>query len=147
MRHFSFVLVKWTGNLNDQSRARLTCNERYETVGHAGGLPWPLQGPSQFWALQRSNLQSGGHPCHHVLTPHQNYMSLRSVFQLFDTVKRCTHWVIIMDTSLWRSQSQWPCGLTHELSSSAQTLWIVVRISLAAWTSVCFYSVFVLFYV
>jgi hypothetical protein len=41
-------------------------------------------------------------------------------------------------------RSQWPRGLGHELSSSAQTLGSWVPISLEAWMSVWVYSVFVL---
>jgi hypothetical protein len=41
--------------------------------------------------------------------------------------------------------SQWPRGLTHELSSLARKLRSGVRIPLKAWMSVCIYSVFVLF--
>jgi hypothetical protein len=37
--------------------------------------------------------------------------------------------------------SQWPRGLRHELSSSAQTLGSWVRIPMEAWMSVCVYSV------
>jgi hypothetical protein len=41
-------------------------------------------------------------------------------------------------------RSQWPRGLRHELSSSAQTLGSWVRIALEARMSMCFYSAFVL---
>jgi hypothetical protein len=41
------------------------------------------------------------------------------------------------------SRSEWPRGLTHELSSPAPTLGSWVRIRLEAWMSVCVYSVFV----
>jgi hypothetical protein len=42
-------------------------------------------------------------------------------------------------------RSQWPHGLRHELSSSAQTLGSWVLIPFEARMSVCVYSVFVLF--
>jgi hypothetical protein len=41
-------------------------------------------------------------------------------------------------------RSQWPRGLSYELSSPAQTLGSCVRIPLEAWMSVFLYSVFVL---
>jgi hypothetical protein len=44
------------------------------------------------------------------------------------------------------SQSQWPLGLRHELSSPAQTLEPWVRIPLKAWMSVCVYSVCAVLY-
>jgi hypothetical protein len=43
--------------------------------------------------------------------------------------------------------SQWPRGLRHELSLLSRMLGFWVRIPLKAWTSVCVYSVFVLFFV
>jgi hypothetical protein len=42
-------------------------------------------------------------------------------------------------------RSQWPRGLRHKLSSLTRTLASWVRVPLKAWTSVCVYSVFVLF--
>jgi hypothetical protein len=42
------------------------------------------------------------------------------------------------------SRSQWPRGLRHDMSPSAQTLESWVRILLKAWMFVCVYSVFVL---
>jgi hypothetical protein len=45
------------------------------------------------------------------------------------------------------SRSQWPHGLTHDLPSPAQTLVSWVQIPLKAWMFMCFYSVFVPFYV
>jgi hypothetical protein len=42
------------------------------------------------------------------------------------------------------SRSQWPRGLSHEMSSPAWTLGSWVTISLQAWMFVCVYSVFVL---
>jgi hypothetical protein len=39
------------------------------------------------------------------------------------------------------SQSQWPSGLRHELSSLALTLGLGFRIPLKTWMSVCVYSV------
>jgi hypothetical protein len=41
-------------------------------------------------------------------------------------------------------RSQWPCSLTHELSSPARALGSWVRIPLEAWMSVCVYRVIVL---
>jgi hypothetical protein len=43
------------------------------------------------------------------------------------------------------SRSQWPSGLSNELSSSARTLGSWVPIPHEAWMTVCVYSVFVLF--
>jgi hypothetical protein len=49
------------------------------------------------------------------------------------------------DSEFYRTcRSQWPRGLSHELSSLARTLGSWVRIPLKAWMSVCVYSVFVL---
>jgi hypothetical protein len=49
----------------------------------------------------------------------------------------------ILCTTLWRSRSQWPCGLGHEMSSPARTLGSWVWIPLETWMFVCVYSVFV----
>jgi hypothetical protein len=46
--------------------------------------------------------------------------------------------------TLYRTaRSQWPRGLSHELSSLARTLGSWIRIPLKVWMFVCVYSVFV----
>jgi hypothetical protein len=52
---------------------------------------------------------------------------------------------ILGGVTVVQCRSQWPRGLTHELSSLARTLGSCVQIPLKAWMSVCVYSVFVLF--
>jgi hypothetical protein len=70
------------------------------------------------------------------------------ILLLFQWIK-AQPFIAVLNSSRYEPErrSQWPRGVRHELSSLARMLGSWVRIPLKAWMSVCFYSVFVLFFV
>jgi hypothetical protein len=80
-----------------------------------------------------------------------NFISFQLVTSVSKTVLSVSDYGLHLDTFSYiqlrlvlTCRSQWPRGLSHELSSPAQTLGSWARIPLEARMSVCFYSVFVL---
>jgi hypothetical protein len=101
--------------------------------------------PTIKWVLGAisSEIKWSGHEADHS---HSSSAEVKNIW-IYTTTPPYTFktWCLInIDHAIVR-RSQWPRSLRHELSSPAQTLGSWARISLKAYMSMCFYSVFVLF--